>query len=204
MNDTENINLAEAIKRVKRSDSPIVTARNLISKCRKDLTVENNKRKFFETAFNEIKTLPKEARDEIYNVASESAGGPINQFNEYVSYASLAIDVHNAKTAAFDRPSNVYSTEVHNSNNPLSSMFSIVRKNSKITDGQFVSILEACYPQAVRGLEEKLRDRVFQMASDRGASNVEIANMYIELAELISMVRYGYDDSADDTVDSRD
>lgn len=189
-----------ALTSVREARNHVEAARDAIGEVRNDLDLDNEAhheflQELFESAYPEITAVASTpARDAIYSEAVASGGPVLSMFNEYAAYMELVSMVQGSENTNFSRPSNAFATEVAEANNPVTAAYSILRKNKRLTDNQVVTVLEAAFPIATNGLDEATRDYLYSLAVERGVTHVEVANAYVELAELITAVRFMEDE----------
>lgn len=193
--------LLEALSAVKtsRRNRPEVL-RDVIPEIRSSIDLNKDDdleflRVLFEASLPDITAqLSKTALESIF-YATQTTGAPLlSSYNEYVSYMKLAQQVLNNKNNNFSRPRNSLAAEVTDSNNPINAAFGILRKSKNLSDNQITAVLEAAFPLATNGLNEETRDSLYGLANDRGVTPIEVANVYIELVDLITTIRFTYNE----------
>lgn len=193
----------EALESVEQARDRVESARDAITEIRHDVDVDRDEdydylQALFEAAFPETTAVTADsALATVFSQAIESDGPLLSSFNEYAAYMELIAMVQGSENTNFARPTNALATEVAEANNPVSAAYAILRKNKRLTGNQIVTVLEAAFPIATNGLDEETRDYLYSLASERGVTPVEIANAYVELAELITAVRFMEDDEYD-------
>lgn len=178
------------VELIKRSRDKVETARDVLLDFRPALEEEVTQ-DIFEAAFPDtMAVLNTEAKVTLYNTACNAEGPLLSIFNEYAAFAKLAYSLINDTDPTFTRPLSGLAADILEANNPVGQIFNTIRAHKNLSDGQLVNILEAGFPLATNGLSEETRDYLFQLALDRGITNIEIANSYIELIDLVVAVRF--------------
>lgn len=194
----------EVIESVLKARDSVDAVRDFLPDLRSELDLEDDLdvdflRSLFEAPFSEVvEKSAINARENIFFHAIDKESTLLSAYNEYVNLMSLMSKISDSANTNFSRPASDYAVEVAEANNPVGAAYAILRKNKKLTDKQVTVILEAAFPLATNGLDEEARDFLYELASERGVSSVEVANAYVELAELVTAFRFMADDDLDE------
>lgn len=189
------MNVTDIVKEVRSKRDKPEAVRDAIADHRDELS-EEDLQTLFEAGFGDVVLrLAHTTRDQIFDAATYQGGPLMSAFNEYGAYMELAERVLDSENTNFSRPANSFANEVAEANNPIGALYSILRKQKGLSDSQMTSVLEAAFPLATNGLDEETRDYLYRLASERGVTPVEVANVYGELVDLVTAIRFVEDES---------
>ena len=183
--------LRAAVAAIRSSRDPEDTCRDYVVELRDLLDAkEEAAQKLFEAPYSDL-DLSSDAREELLSLALKNEGW-LNRFNEYAALVGVARALTNSGVAHWERPPTPLILELREATSPIHVLYNILRKNKNLTPAQVAARLEETFPQATGGLSEEARDELFSYAWERGHGDslITVANNYMDLLDLVMLVRF--------------
>lgn len=181
---------------VAEAKDPVDATRDLVAERSANLT-EKSARKLFEAPYEKkgrLNDFDEETRELIFNTALEEGGTSKGKqlwgaaFNSYAALMELIAEIR--KPGEFKETSGgQYAESIYESRSPIGAVFALLRKHKDMSDEDARGLLEQAHGTALAGLSTEARKALYNYAADRGVSKLEVANQYVNLADLASRVK---------------